>query len=210
MDNEYTQWGCKIVEAVERERRGLGNLLHDQLCQTLAGTVLIMESVGRAVAEGRPVSSENFLSLKKVLESAIHQSRSLSQRFSPVSVEGAGLLNALQTLAAESPGCEFICEYPVLIRDRDIALALFRVAQEAVQNAVSHASALSILVELTRVDSEVTIRVRDNGRGFVPGESGTPGIDMMRLHAELLQGTLTVKTKPGRGTEIVARLPLER
>src|SRR5688500_5244027 len=102
MKESRSSTGLDLVSAIEREQRQIGFELHDNICQTLAGTSMLLETIGRAVTAGEPVSADDFRSLGKILETAIDQTRSLSQRYRPVDLEGAGLMKALQELANDN------------------------------------------------------------------------------------------------------------
>jgi signal transduction histidine kinase len=158
---------------------------------------MLLETIGRAVTAGEPVSADDFRSLGKILETAIDQTRSLSQRYRPLNLEGAGLMKALQDLANASSHCVFQCEKAVFVPGKDQALALFRVAQEAVKNAVQHSSAKRIRILLYHLDSAVILKVKDNGVGYVAGggEFGSGGIGIMRCRATAAGGELQVRAR---------------
>ena len=95
--------------------------------------------------------------------------------------------------------------------DDELETALYRITQEAMTNALKHAGAESLSVEITEADGHVDIRVRDEGRGYDPSEhTGGFGLLGMRERVELLGGRLTVDTAPGAGTTVLARLPVRR
>ena len=210
MNELRPSYGLDLVSAIEREQRQIGFELHDNICQTLAGTSMLLETIGRAVTAGKPVSADDFRSLGKILETAIDQTRSLSQRYRPVNLEGAGLMQALQELANDSAHCVFQCEKAVFVPGKDQALALYRVAQEAVKNAVQHSGARKIRILLYHLDSIVMLKVKDNGVGFgtETGEFGSGGISIMRWRATGAGGDLQVRSRAGIGTTVVFRLPV--
>jgi signal transduction histidine kinase len=201
-----------LIAAIEREQRLIGYELHDNLCQTLAGTSLILKTIGRAVAAQEPVTEEALGLLTRILETAITQVRALSRRFTPVEIEGAGLMKAFEELAAAIPNCKFTCEKAVFIHRHESGLALFRVAQEAVNNAVQHAGAASIHLVLKQRNREIILRVKDNGCGFqVPKNTGAvTGLQVMRRRAEAVGGSIQARSITGRGTTIVCRVPAPR
>jgi signal transduction histidine kinase len=198
-----------LVSAIEREQRQIGDELHDNVCQTLAGTSMLLETIGRAVAAGEPVSMEIFRALGRILETAIDQTRSLSQRYRPVDLQGAGLMKALQELANDTAKVEFRCEKPVFVKSWDHALALFRIAQEAVKNAVQHSSARKIRILLTQDHSAVRLKVKDDGKGF-PAQSANcavSGIAIMNCRAAAVRGELRVESRKGVGTTVICSVP---
>jgi signal transduction histidine kinase len=199
-----------LISALEREKRQIGFELHDNVCQTLAGTSMLLETIGRAVTAGKPVSPEAFRALGKVLENAIDQTRLLSQRYRPVDLKGGGLMKALQELANDTSKIDFRCEKPVFIKTRAKSLALFRIAQEAVKNALQHSRARKIRILLSQADSAVLLKVKDDGHGFAASKTrngAATGFSIMQLHATAVGGELRVHS--GRsGTTITCKIPI--
>ena len=198
-----------LVSAIEREQRQIGDELHDNVCQTLAGTSMLLETIGRTVAAGAPVSVEMLRELGRVLETAIDQTRALSRRYRPVDLQGAGLMNALQELASSTPKTEFRCDKPVFIDNPVHALALYRVAQEALKNAVQHATAGKIRLTLKQDKSGVLLKVEDDGKGFDVGnvQCDITGLGIMACRAAAVGGELGVLSRKGRGTTITCKVP---
>jgi signal transduction histidine kinase len=107
------------------------------------------------------------------------------------------------------------CELAVGEGDLDLpdpyATALFRVLQESLTNVTKHSGATQVEVNLVLEDGDVVLSVRDNGRGFSAGarKPGTHGLTGLRERASLLEGTVVIESKPGRGTLVEMRLPFE-
>jgi signal transduction histidine kinase len=201
---------AELVAAIEREQRLIGFELHDNICQTLAGTSMLLERIGRAVTKGEPVSAKVFRELGRVLESAIDQTRALSHRYRPANLEGAELMKALEELAKTCPHCSFSCEKPVFAKGPQKALAIYRVAQEALKNAVQHADANEVKMQLRQVDSEVVLRVKDDGRGFKRGKDDEfRGIEMMKSRAAAVGGRLKVTSRAELGTTVSLKVPVD-
>jgi signal transduction histidine kinase len=199
---------AQLVAAVEREQRQIGDELHDNICQTLAGTSMLLETLGRAVSAGKPVSVKSFRELGRILETAIDQTRSLSQRYRPANLKGAGLMKALEEIANDNPGCIFRCEKPVFLQDPDKSLALFRVAQEAVKNSVQHANAKKIRITLQRLGARAILRVKDDGKGFnLRADKVTPGLAVMHYRAAAVRGALRILSRRDSGTTVTLSVP---
>jgi signal transduction histidine kinase len=199
---------AELVAAVEREQRQIGFELHDNICQTLAGTSMLLETIVRAVSAGKPISSKAFRELGRILETAIDQTRSLSQRYRPADLKGAGLMNALEELARENPGCTFRCEKPVFLQDTEKSLAIFRIAQEAVKNSVQHANAKKIRITLQRLGAKALLHVKDDGKGFnLRSQKTAPGLAVMHYRAAAVGGALRVLSRRGSGTTISLSVP---
>ena len=192
-----------FIAAVEREKRQIGFELHDNICQTLAGTSMLIEMIGRAVTAGEPVSSKDFRKLGRILETAIDQTRSLSQYYRPANLEGAGLMKGLHDLSEANGDCTFHCEKPVFMHSNDHALALYRIAQEAVKNAAQHSPGSKISISLDRVGTKIVLKVQDNGPGFTRSSTkDVSGITVMHMRAAAAEGALRISSKKGVGTTV--------
>lgn len=200
-----------LVAAVEREQQQIGFELHDNICQTLAGTSMLLERIGRVVERGEPVSAKLLRELGRVLETAIDQTRSLSRQYRPAHLEGAELMKSLAELAQSTRHCSFSCEKAVFVERREIALAIYRVAQEAVKNAMQHSGADKIEIQLQQVDSQLLLQVKDNGCGFaVPTTNkGTGGIEIMEWRAAAVGGRLKVNSRVKFGTKVSLKVPVK-
>jgi signal transduction histidine kinase len=209
MKGNGTSSGLDVIGAIEREQRQIGDELHDNICQTLAGTSMLLETIGRAVSAGKPISAEAFRELGRNLETAIDQTRALSQRYRPTELEGGGLMKALEELARANPSCIFRCEKPVFIQDAAKSLAVFRVAQEAVRNALEHANAEKICITLQRIGVRVVLKIKDNGNGFNPRSSNgkSHGLAVMQYRAAAAGGLLRIASRRGTGTTIAFTVP---
>jgi signal transduction histidine kinase len=122
-----------LAGALERQLQYWGDELHDTVCQTLAGSSMLLETLGRALKEKRAVPMERFQKLQASVETAIEQLRRLSRELSPVKLEGTGLMLALNDLSEQisaRAASQFICPKPVIIQNSRAALALYRAAQE--------------------------------------------------------------------------------
>ena len=103
----------------------------------------------------------------------------------------------------------FNARKPVLINDSVSATHLFRIAQEAISNALKHGAARSVRVELDRVDEGVSLTVTDDGKGFAPGNNGSGmGLKIMAYRASMIGGKVTLETAEGRGTKVVCTAPV--
>jgi signal transduction histidine kinase len=95
------------------------------------------------------------------------------------------------------------------VRDRDVSVNLYRIAQEAVNNSFKHAEASHIVIGLRRRDNALVLFIRDDGAGFQPSKKRRGlGIHLMTYRADILDGKLSIDTQPGRGTTITCEVPL--
>jgi signal transduction histidine kinase len=198
----------KLIAAIEQERRAVGEELHDTLCQSLAGTTLILDTIGRAIAAGKPVSVEAFETLKRILEESIDQARSLSRRFDPVMLEGAGLMTALQALAMEVPNCEFVCERPVFINNAETALTLFRIAEGSLPLSLKNEEVGKTRLELAQQGEEVLLRISTAGKALARVHEDASISKLMQLHAHSVGGNVTLEQSSNNGTVLTCVVPL--
>jgi PAS domain S-box-containing protein len=206
----------RLIGAHEEERAMLARELHDDLSQRLA--VLAIEA-GRAELDGLTgPQAESMRALREGLVSASEDVHSLAYRLHPSVLEELGLLEALRA-ECEHRGRRHEFEVAINVdpllpdMDRDVALCLFRVAQEALGNAARHAQASAVTVTLRNVDDGLLLMVADDGVGFDPEKRDARhhlGLASMRERTRLAHGTLDVESAPGRGTTVVAWVPMER
>lgn len=213
---ERARLEAALMDAGERERRRIGQDLHDSLCQHLTGTALMGEALcSRLDARGAP-EIKDARKVVDLMEEGIQLARSLAKGLLPVAEGADGLMGALEEFAATTSrafrvDCRFECESPVLIRSSGVATHIFRIAQEAVSNAIKHGPASRITILLDISDKDLRLCVSDNGPGFDDSERGTGlGLNIMADRAKLIGGVLTVDTRPGAGTRITCMVPYGR
>ena len=206
----------QVLEISDRERRRIGQDLHDGLGQHLTGIELMLQALERKLES---VSKEDAGQAARICDhvrDAIRQAKSLARGLSPVGLEANGLVSALHELTLSvrdifRVNASFHARSPVLITDNSVATHLFRIAQEAITNAVKHGAPRNVQVEINQAGDEVTLSVKDDGRGFVPrtNESGM-GLRLLAYRAGMIGGNLTVKSEEGTGTSIVCTAPLQK
>jgi PAS domain S-box-containing protein len=200
-----------LLEASERESRRIGQELHDNLCQHLLGAAFSAKAVAMSQPEDLPVSVE-LHELARLINSAVQQTRDIARGLNPVEMDAAGLMAALQALA-DRPyaeiACRLECDRNVLLLDAGVALHAYRIAQEAVANAVRHAGATEIVIRLAEDGGNIVLQIADNGRGFEfqPTQRQGLGLEIMKYRAHAISGKIRVNTAPGRGTNVVLVLP---
>ncbi len=194
--SERKQLERAILEAVNREQYRIGNDLHDGLGQELTGIALMLRGVaGRLAAEYAPILPE-IEGITRLVNSAIESTRSLARGLSPVNLERGGLQDALEGLAmhaAELYGVQIICTHrmnAVQPLNPEVANHLYRIAQEAVRNAVRHGHARSIRLHLHGARAKVRLTITDDGVGL-PGDAmdaAGMGLKIMSYRARMLGG----------------------
>lgn len=204
----------ELIATSEREQQRFGHELHDSLGQHLTGAAITAHLLAKKL-KGRP-EVENATKLVDLLDQGVELTRSLARGLYPVELEAAGLMAALDELARGTTtltrqSCRFECPSPIAVEDRNAAMHLFRIAQEAVNNAVKHARAKSILVRFEQEKSEVRLTVEDDGRGLDPAEAAAKpqsmGHRIMRNRAAVIGGRLEIRSRPGGGTLVSCLLP---
>ncbi|MEO6992939.1 MAG: PAS domain S-box protein [Lacunisphaera sp.] len=214
-DRKYL--GSEILKISEREQRRIGQDLHDGLTQHLRGIAYLSHVLAADLAQKSLAEAVDASRITELLNQAILEAHGLAQGLFPISLEAEGLMAALQELAATIKSiykisCRLTCPKPVLVRDNAIAMNLFRIAQEAVQNALKHGHATRIAIRLTKKDGNVELTVRDNGSG-VPTHFATPtgmGLKIMDHRANMMGAKLTVQRVATGGTLLTCRLPGRR
>jgi two-component system sensor histidine kinase NreB len=203
----------QVLEISDRERRRIGQDLHDGLGQHLTGIELMVQSLEGILQTSSPSDAAQAAKISQHVRDAIRQAKSLARGLSPVDLEANGLMSALQELAVTIRDIfringSFYAPQPVLINDNDLATHLFRIAQEAVSNAVKHSGATSIQIELRTVDDQIVLSVADNGRGIKPqSDGGGMGLRIMDYRATIIDGKISVQSQPGKGTKVICSAP---
>jgi signal transduction histidine kinase len=195
----------EILVISEREQRRIGLDIHDSLCQHLTGTALAEQFLVEKLAAREAPEVEDADRVVSLIEDAISMARGLAAGLSPIETEGEGLLTALGDLSAHFSAqfnvrCSFAYDEPVLIHDSAAATHLYRIVQEAVHNAIRHGCARDIRVHLTKAGSQVTLTIRDDGRGLPGGAppSAGMGVRNMTYRASMLGGSFSLEpANPG-------------
>ena len=212
------QLSGRLLHAHEEERARLAKELHDGLSQNLALLSVEMEMFGQRLPETPAQINERlsgFSSEAKGLSAEVHR---ISHGLHPAKLTQLGLTIALRSFCREVEQAHGI---QVCFEARDVprelppeaALCLYRVAQEAIQNVVKHSGAKRATVELETTGNTICLRVTDDGKGFETGAkrgSGSLGLVSMQERVRLVQGKVSVKSEPGQGTRVEARVPLPK
>jgi signal transduction histidine kinase len=204
----------QILEITERERRRIGQDLHDGLGQHLAGMELMMQALEQDVASVSKAGGAKIGKISEYLREAIRQSKALARGLSPVESQTNGLMSALEELATNVSAmfrvdCTFRCPSPVLVSDNAAATHLFRIAQEATTNAVKHGQARRIEIELRHEGRQLLVSVRDNGTGFDANTQRSEGMGLsgMSYRARMIGALFTVEPAKGGGTIVTCAAP---
>jgi two-component system sensor kinase FixL len=199
----------EILEISDLEQRRIGQDLHDGLCQQLAGIELMSEALARTLRKESHAAGPQAAKITEHLREAIAATRRLARGLSPVSLEANGLMSALQELVLAvtklfRTECRYQCGTPVLVRDNATATHVYRIAQEAITNAVRHGKARLVVVTLERQVDKARLTVTDDGIGLPRDLTDGPGMGLriMKYRAGVIGASLEIHSQPGRGTTV--------
>jgi PAS domain S-box-containing protein len=207
----------EVLEISDQEQRRIGQDLHDGLCQHLAGIELMSQVLEQKLAAKSKVDATRAGEIAKYVREAISQTRSLARGLSPVTLESEGLFSALQELAANTENmfgvaCSVTVSENSEILEPAISTHLYRIAQEAVSNAIKHGKAARVTIRLQYAGGRAMLSVTDNGSGFSPQSVKTNGMGLriMEYRAGMIGGVLSIASEREGGTKVQCTVPIER
>jgi signal transduction histidine kinase len=207
----------RLLLAIEKELAQVGLELHDELGQNLTGTALLAKTLQKKLAEKGLPEAVDASRVHALVNETIRQTRLISHGLSPHILGPEGLIEALQQLADDvnSLGiiqCRFEADGAPRVTDNLIARGLYRIAQEAVNNALKHSHAKSIMIELAELDGEMRLAIIDNGVGIGSEDGETlsdSALHSIKYRAGVMNASLSVLRRPGGGTEVAVALATE-
>jgi PAS domain S-box-containing protein len=203
----------EVLEIGEEERRRFGCELHDNLGQQLTALELMSAALTRDLKRIAPALAKPASSIAENARKMIAQIRQLAHGLAPVALGTEGLRAALadlaQVTAATGIDCALQCSRPVQIAGMEAATHLYRIAQEAVSNALKHARATRIILALSERGGAIELAIEDNGRGLAASHAKKSGMGLRVIHhrARLIGATLQVHSIPKEGVRVVCTLP---
>ena len=217
VEQERQAFASRLASAQEAERRRIARELHDSLIQELAGVAM---DLGRRVTQppARGELEQDYHSLQNRVVKAAEAARHVAYELHPTELDDLGLEKALRAYCeqiAQENGVsvEFTSRKVPAELKRETSLCLYKVAQEALRNVVKHSRAQHVTVTLDRANRHIRLRVEDNGNGFqlssLQGSAGL-GVASMRERVQLANGKLSLSSLPGKGTLVVAEIPVGR
>lgn len=188
----------EILRISEREQLRIGHDLHDSLCQHLTAIALAGEVLSEQRAKS-PAQAKAATNIVKLIEDGIELTRRLARGLHPLELKDEGLVDALRELASHVTEafkipCRFESQKAVLIKDPAMAIHLYRIAQEALSNAVKHGNVTEIVVCLDQVDGHIKLTISDDGVGLPEKPETTDGIGLriMAYRASVIGATFEV------------------
>jgi len=204
----------EILDISEREQRRIGQELHDGLQQELVGMTFNCRMLGQKLAAKSLREADDTARIGELLQQAIGHTRDLARTLYPVDLDASGLMFALEKLASRTEQlfgirCSFKCDMPVPIDEETVAINLYRIAQEAVTNAIKHGRAKNIQIELASTPDKSVLTVENDGRDFpkVRPKSKGMGLQIMNYRAEMIDGSLNVCRGARGGTVVTCVFP---
>ncbi len=206
------EFAARTVEAQEMERRRLAGEIHDGISQRLISLWYHLEAAADASADPDVLDRE-LTAARELATGALNEARTAIADLRPSVLDDLGLGPSLESLARSLGGLTVAVQVEPVTLPGHVEMALYRVAQEALQNVLKHAEASSVRVSLTQDEESVRLVVIDDGRGFAQESVGDAegrhsyGMVGMRERAALIGAQLTVVSRPGKGTTLEVVVP---
>jgi len=204
----------ELLEAGEREQQRIGHDLHDSLCQHLTGTALAGHALSQKLAGRSLPETKEANRLVELVEDAIELTRQLARGLHPLEMRAGHLAEGFQELAASASerfnvSCQFEGGPVALQPDANVATHLYRIAQEAITNAVRHGRAKHISLGLEGAAGGIVLTVTDDGIGLPENarDGNGMGLRIMAYRADMMGATFKVERLPKRGTRVTCTLP---
>ena len=203
----------QIINISEREQQRIGRDLHDELGQHLVALGFAADALKGDLENQSPREAEAAGRISDQLRNAIIKARNLARGLSPVDQDEGGLEFALEQLAHSTSRlsgifCSFICDGPIEILDNTQAVHLYRIAQEALNNAMKHGRAKEVIIVLEAIEGGLSLRVSDDGIGFDSNstENNGMGLNIMRYRARTMAGSLAIQANTPKGSVIICTI----
>lgn len=217
---EKQEFGLKIIEAQEEERKRLSREMHDGPAQLLANVMMRSDLIEKIYRErGIEEALEEIRGLKKTVRDALYEVRHIIYDLRPMALDDLGLVPTLkkylQTVEEYNKVRNIRIPFIFIGKERRLnskmEVALFRLIQESVQNALKHAKPTEIQVKLEVNLHRVIAIIKDDGIGFDPSvkKEGSFGIRGMKERVELLEGKLAIQSEKGVGTKVIIDVPIK-
>lgn len=199
----------QLIQITERLQSDIGRELHDGVGQHLTAAKFLGGSLCHRLARSGAPAAQTAQELVRQLDQALEELRSVARGLHPVKAGAESLMAALYELAENTHklygiACQLDCPRPVRVQDSTVAIHLYRIAQEAVNNAVRHANPQHIIISLHQDEEQVRLKVLDDGRGLPPPSRRRAGLGLetMKYRAELIGADFRIRRRRTGGTEV--------
>lgn len=213
--HERRQLKRSVTEIAEKERRRIGEDLHDGPCQFLSALVYMARSLEKKLVKAKqPRAALEAAGLAQRIHEAVEQVRNVAKGFHALDVDAQGLRVALRELAVSASGpvrCRFQHRGAIEITDDTIANHLYRIAQEAVANAIRHAKPRDITIDLSQESDTLVLAITNDGGSFPKSahQADGMGLRLMRYRAEEMGASFAIESLAKKGTRVKCSLPLQ-
>jgi signal transduction histidine kinase len=206
---------ARLVEAQEEERRSISRELHDEVGQSLGALLVEIGHLGKLISPDDRVTQAQIAQIKSVAETAVKSIRDIALLLRPPMLDDLGLVPALEWQAREiSRRSDMEAEVQSQNVSENLGdetkVTVYRLVQEALNNAATHAAAKNAKVTIAQNSDQITVEITDDGHGFDPERQRGMGILGMEERVRRLGGTLAIDSAPGKGAKVKAELPLHK
>ena len=211
------EFGIRIIAAQEEERKRLSREIHDGPAQMMANVLMRTNLIDRIYRDkGAETAYQEIMDLKESVRNALSEVRRIIYDLRPMALDDLGigptLKKYLSTIMEYNTGVDiqFVSYNKERRISSDYEVALFRLVQESVNNAIKHGKSSKIIVKLEWLRNEINLVIKDNGKGFDTGNirEGAFGIVGMKERIDLLKGSIDITSSIGKGTVIMIKVPL--
>ena len=211
------EFGIRIIAAQEEERKRLSREIHDGPAQMMANVLMRTNLIDRIYREkGAETAYKEIIDLKESVRNALSEVRRIIYDLRPMALDDLGigptLKKYLSTIMEYNSGVDiqFVSYNNERRISSDYEVALFRLVQESVNNAIKHGKSRKIIVKLEWLRNEINVVIKDDGKGFDTGNirEGAFGIVGMKERIDLLKGSIDITSSIGKGTVIMIKVPL--
>jgi len=213
-EQAHERFAEQVIEAQEIERQRIAADIHDGISQRLVSLSFHLDAASQALLETPLLAADEVASARQLIDDALEEARIAIGALRPPILDDLGLRGGLTSLARSLPDLGVELNVSEQRLPEHVEVALYRIAQEALQNVVKHARATTVRVDFCCNASEALLSVRDDGVGFDGGRTllrepaASYGMASMSERAELVGGRLEVRSSTGRGTTVKAVVPL--
>lgn len=198
----------EVMDIGDMERQRIGQDLHDDLCPHLIGIEGLTKVLKARIESALPAEARMAAQIAALIKEATLKTRQLARGLCPVFLVDSGLESSLRELAMKTRSifgvnCRFEADASVRFRDSIVATHLYRIAQEAVHNAVRHSDADEIVIRISGFGDRVSLRIEDDGVGMPESPSNRGmGLRIMGFRAKMIDGVLDIRSEAGKGTQV--------
>ena len=221
MQKKLRQLTRQIITAQEEERKMISRELHDDVVQTLVGINVELSALSKGASVGLNAMKAKIARTQRLVENSVNEVHRFARELRPAVLDDLGLIPALDAYTKnlaerEKIKIQMTAFGGVEALGNAKRTVLFRVAQEALTNVARHAQASQVKMSITEISGAIQMEISDNGKSFHVGKALTArnphrlGLVGMRERVEMVGGTLTIESAPGKGTIVRAEIPFNR